>query len=316
MKRYINLIGLLALASTLILGVLGLFSHVHLIFDLASHFRVHYAITACVASIIFLFYRAHWLALLSIVSLAFNLAFVVPWYFGSKETASKEDIKIFLSNVLTNNSDHGRLVSLIQNVSPDIIVVMEINNSWVNALNVLENEYSYSKLAPREDNFGIGVYSKLPIIMGSVKYFGSSGVPSIVLSLEAAKGTLTLVATHPVPPIGDDYFKSRNKQLSHVAKEAEKISGPFILAGDLNTTMWSSHYSQLEKNGKLRNVRRGFGINATWPSGLGILGIPIDHVLISDEIRVVDVRVGASVGSDHLPLIIELSIIGSVSAGT
>ena len=316
MKQFINLIALLALGSTLILGVLGLFSNVHLIFDLASHFRVHYAITACIVSIIFLFYRAHWLTFLSIVSLVFNLAFVAPWYFGSQETASKEVIKLFLSNVLSSNSDHGSLVSLIQNESPDIIVVMEINKSWVDALNILTNEYTYSKLAPREDNFGIGVYSKLPIIMGSVKYFGSSGVPSIVLSLEAAKGTLTLVAAHPVPPIGDDYFMSRNKQLSLIAQEAEKISGPFILAGDLNTTMWSSHYSQLEKNGKLRNVRRGFGINATWPSGFGVLGIPIDHVLISGDIRVVDLKVGASVGSDHLPLIVELSIIGNVSSGT
>ena len=316
MKQYINLIGFLALAFTLILGVLGLFSDAYLIFDLASHFRVHYVIAACITSTIFLCYRIHWLALLSLVSLVFNLVFVVPWYFGSRESASKEDVKLLLSNVLKNNNDHGSLVSLIQNESPDIIVVMEINKNWVNALNLLKNEYTYSKLVPREDNFGIGVYSKLPIIVGSVTYFGSSGVPSIVLSLEAAKGTLTLIATHPVPPISDDYFKLRNKQLSHVAQEAEKLSGPLILAGDLNTTMWSSHYSQLETNGKLRNVRRGFGVNATWPSGLGILGIPIDHVLISDQIQVVDLKVGASVGSDHLPLIVELSIIDKISSDT
>lgn len=315
MKRYIYLISLLALASILILSILGLFSSVHLMFDLASHFRVHYAITACTTSIVFLFCRAYLLVFISIAFLILNLAFVLPWYFGSQEAGSNNDIKLFLSNVLTNNNDHKSFVSLIQNENPDIIVVMEINKSWVNALDLIKNEYTYSKLAPREDNFGIGVYSKLPIIMESVTYFGSSGVPSIVLSLEAAKSTLTLVVTHPVPPIGDDYFKSRNEQLSHIAQEAEKISGPLILAGDLNTTMWSSHYSQLEKNGKLRNVRRGFGINATWPSRLGILGIPIDHVLVSEEIGVVDFKVGASVGSDHLPLIVELSIIGGVSSG-
>lgn len=314
MKQYIYLIGFLALAFTLILSVLGLFSHVHLIFDLASHFRVHYAIAASVSSIIFLFYRAHWLALLSMVSLVFNLAFVVPWYFGSREVASKDDIKLFLSNVLTSNNNHESLVSLIHNESPDIIVVMEINKDWVSSLNVLKNEYAYNKLVPREDNFGIGVYSKLPIIMASVKYFGSSVVPSIVLSLKVAEDTLTLVATHPVPPIGDNYFTLRNKQLSHVAQEAKKFSGPLILAGDLNTTMWSSHYNQLETNGKLRSVRRGFGVNATWPSGFGILGIPIDHVLISDQIRVVDFKLGTSVGSDHLPLIVELSIVNNVSS--
>ncbi|MGJ8677842.1 MAG: endonuclease/exonuclease/phosphatase family protein [Akkermansiaceae bacterium] len=218
--------------------------------------------------------------------------------------------------MLTSNTDYGSFVSLIENENPDIIVVMEINENWVDALDLLKKDYRYSKLAPRTDNFGIGVYSKLPITMESVAYFGPAGIPSIVLSLETAKGALTLVATHPLPPVSNDYLRSRNKQLLHVAQEIKKIDGPLILAGDLNTTMWSSHYDQLEKNGGLRNVRRGFGIHATWPSQLGFLGIPIDHVLISEEIKVVDMKVGASVGSDHLPLIIELSIIENVSPST
>ena len=314
MKQYIILIALLALASTTILSVLGLFSNEYLISDLASHFRVHYVITACVTSIIFLFYRAYLLVFMSIVLLAFNLAFVLPWYIGNRETASKSDMKLFLSNVLTSNNGYGSAISLIQNENPDIIVVMEINKVWVNALDVLKRDYRYTALAPRADNFGIGVYSKLPIAMESIKYFGASGVPSIVLSLETDKGTLTLIATHPLPPIGESYFSLRNKQLFHLAQEVEKINGPLILAGDLNTTMWSSHYNQLEENGRLRNVRYGFGINATWPSQFGILGIPIDHILVSKQIGVVNLKVGASVGSDHLPLIVELSIIGSVSS--
>lgn len=316
MKRYINLIGLLVLVSTFLLSVLGLFSNEHLIFELASHFRVHYVIAACIASILFLNCRAHLLAFLSIVLLVLNMAFVFPWYFGIKETASKDDMKLLLSNVLTSNRNYGNFISLIQKENPDIIVVMEINKNWVNALDLLKKEYMYSSLAPRADNFGIGVYSKLPITMESIKYFGASGVPSIVLSLDTGEAALTLVATHPLPPIGDSYFKSRNMQLFHVAKEIEKINGPLILAGDLNTTMWSSYYNQLEKNAKLRNVRRGFGINATWPSQFGFFGIPIDHILVSEEIGVVNLKVGASVGSDHLPLIVKFSIIASVSSGT
>jgi hypothetical protein len=37
-----------------------------------------------------------------------------------------------------------------------------------------------------------------------------------------------------------------------------------------------------------------------------LLLIPIDHFLISPEIKVLDIRTGANVGSDHLPLIADL----------
>ena len=186
-------------------------------------------------------------------------------------------------------------------------MVMEINKNWVGALKSLQREYKYHTLLPREDNFGIGVYSKLPITKESVKYFGSTGVPSIILTLKTAQDNLTLIATHPVPPISNSYFVSRNKQLFDIAQYIKTLSGQLILAGDLNTTMWSSHYKQLEESGNLKDARKGFGINATWPSPLGIFGIPIDHVLVSNEVQVIDLKVGASFGSDHRPLIVDLN---------
>ncbi|NET13198.1 MAG: endonuclease/exonuclease/phosphatase family protein, partial [Okeania sp. SIO1H6] len=101
-----------------------------------------------------------------------------------------------------------------------------------------------------------------------------------------------------------------------------QLNHPVILAGDLNITMWSPDYHKLEQETGLRNSRLGFGIIPTWPARfnnsvlLYILSrffqIPIDHCLISSEIKVVNVNTransGLNLGSDHLPLITDLFI--------
>ena len=80
--------------------------------------------------------------------------------------------------------------------------------------------------------------------------------------------------------------------------------------------MWSPSYKDFVKKTGLRNARQGFGILPTWPTEAKfspikpplswLILIPIDHFLISPEIKVLDIRTGANVGSDHLPLIADL----------
>jgi endonuclease/exonuclease/phosphatase (EEP) superfamily protein YafD len=134
-------------------------------------------------------------------------------------------------------------------------------------------------------------------------------VPSACGKFTLADGSeLNLIATHPLPPIGAAYAAERNAQLQAVGEAAVDLDSPVIVAGDLNTTSWSPCFRDLLSTSQLRDSRRGWGIHPTWPGPLAALGIPIDHVLVSPEIEIVRRVVGPQIGSDHRPVLVDLSV--------
>jgi endonuclease/exonuclease/phosphatase family metal-dependent hydrolase len=81
-----------------------------------------------------------------------------------------------------------------------------------------------------------------------------------------------------------------------------------MLIGDLNMTSDSPVFQNFLRETGLRDTRAGFGIQATWPTNVPVLWIAIDHCLVSDKVLVHDRRVGPGVGSDHLPLTVDVSV--------
>lgn len=86
---------------------------------------------------------------------------------------------------------------------------------------------------------------------------------------------------------------------------------PIVVVGDLNVTIWSVYYQKMIQLSGLLNTRAGFGILPTYSvvsPRIPWLSIRIDHSLVSSDVKVQDVRTGAYIGSDHLPLITDVII--------
>jgi len=240
-----------------------------------------------------------------------HLFSILPWYlnFGNQSTnEQKTSLKLLHSNVLTSNKQFSLFSELIEKEDPNIIVLQEVNQSWINALTPSLSEYKYRIERPQNDNFGIAVYSKFPFINSNVIYLGDLGIPSIEITFSHEGQGITLLATHPIPPINNTYYSSRNKQLMDSANRLANRFGAKILIGDFNTTMWSSDYFGMESVSGLSNARKGFGILPTWPTNIPFLMIPIDHVLTSNHFVINNFTVGDNIGSDHLPIIVDLAI--------
>lgn len=225
-------------------------------------------------------------------------------------------MKISLMNVLTSNDGYNAVLENIktQVFKPDVIFLEEVNNEWLKNMSELDKIYPYSIKYPREDNFGVALYSKIPFKTSEIKYFGHFEIPLIACTIEKYNKKLKIIGIHTTPPANQDYFINRNEMFSELADFVKNDKMPIIVIGDLNTTMYSPSYKKFIKQSQLMNARTNFGIIPSWsPKSRDINGvtfdkfmrfamIPIDQVLHNSKVHITSFKIGKSIGSDHLPI--------------
>lgn len=157
------------------------------------------------------------------------------------------------------------------------------------------------------------LYMYYPIVKSEVRYFGKSHHPRISAQLGFPTYKLNLVLVHPPTPQVEARFIERNQELSLIASEIKGLTGPTVLVGDFNCGPWSKSFAELLKSG-LKDSEQGFGPQPSWPARIGRVVekvaipplVPIDHVLVSDDIRVVSRSSGPAIGADHLPVFVQM----------
>jgi endonuclease/exonuclease/phosphatase (EEP) superfamily protein YafD len=289
--------------------VLGFLGRFHWLLDLFSHFRVQYLLGLSCLGLVLLIGRRRKTAIACLMAALLNAMVVLPLFFGEEvlPTSPTKTFRVLQLNVNTQQGDPQRVLQLIDEVDPDFIVLEELNRHWIQQLSVLETKYPHSLVSPREDNFGIGLYSKWELLDQQIVEFGSAEVPSAFADLSFEGIAVRVIATHPLPPMSAINFQLRNEQLAKLA-EAVDSGTPTLMLGDFNATPWNYFFRNLLKESGLRDSSRGFGIQPTWPSFSRLLSIPIDHCLHSEQIVIVGREIGPDVGSDHYPVIVEFTL--------
>ncbi|MFV8282777.1 endonuclease/exonuclease/phosphatase family protein [Christiangramia marina] len=234
------------------------------------------------------------------INLLWNLYFIIPYYTETSIPAVDHHFKISSINLLSSNTNRESTINYIQNEDPDILILMELTPEWLSALEPVIANYQHTEIVPREDNFGIALLSKYKM-KSSVDYLNLNDKPSIIGNMSSMEQEFTIVATHPVPPIGQQSFLNRNTQLSNIARDIPKFSKNLIIAGDFNTSSFSPHFKTLLGE-NLKDSRIGFGLLPTWPADFKIFQTTLDHFVVSKHLQVTKRTTGPDIGSDHLPI--------------
>ncbi len=280
--------------------------------DLASHFRVQYFVILAGFAAVLLLVRAYRPAILFAAGAILNGALVLPLYAAAPPDPppSARVLRAMQINVQMVNTDHAAVLAGIRAADPDFVVLVEVDRRWAAGLAALSGAYPHAIAHPRNDAFGIALYSKHPLDRAEIVRYGAPGMPSVLAEIELDGRRFHLLGTHPLPPLGSAAARNRDAQLAAIAEAVRMLPHPVLLIGDLNVSPWSFHFSRLLRHSGLRDGTRGRGFQPTWPAGLPPLLIPIDHSLHSPGLQVVGRFVGEDVGSDHYPLVVDFVLGG------
>jgi endonuclease/exonuclease/phosphatase (EEP) superfamily protein YafD len=280
-------------------------------FELWSHFKLQYLLGSLAFAMYFAL-RRQWRWLCAAILCASVSGFsVVPWYLPKASASvdkSPRRLRALLSNIFVDNRRYDQFLDFVRAENPDLLFVQEVTAPWADALGKIRDRYPYGAIRAAEDPGGLAALSRTPLIGLQEPWFEKDNLLGYELEMDLGGQTLHVLTAHPPPPVGKVNSETRNRFFSLLAERARSLSAPRIVIGDLNVTMWSPAYKGLISRADLVNAREGFGVIPTWPTIIPFMRIPIDHCLVSRDIRVTGVRAGPFVGSDHYPLIVDLEI--------
>jgi endonuclease/exonuclease/phosphatase (EEP) superfamily protein YafD len=239
-----------------------------------------------------------------------NAACLLILYVPESTNASsktKDSLSILNMNLQTANQSYELVDNAIHKYAPDIITLQELTPWMCAHLKSALTDYPYQCLIPRTDPYGIGFFSKRKLVhvdenplrlLGSLVIQGDIEVNSKIVSV------LSIHACGPTSSLGCELDKNIADNLKNF--RAEDPNRSVILIGDMNSTPWSNIFRQLKNSEKFRDSERGFGLQCSWPAGIPLLAIPIDHCLFTSDWSCKSRVVGGGVGSDHYPLFVQL----------
>jgi endonuclease/exonuclease/phosphatase (EEP) superfamily protein YafD len=255
--------------------------------------------------------------LLLTAALIWHLTWIFPYTFlASKEVKSstlKDDdhtLSILGSNVYMHNKNSKGLCDLANEYQPDMLVTLESNGWWEEALTVLHDNYPYRVACPLDNLYGIHVYSRLPFIENDVRFLVEDDVPSIEVIVKIGDQKVKIYLLHPKPPSPSENksARPRDHELHIIGREAKESELPVIVAGDLNDVAWSPTTRKFRKISGLLDPRIGRGFFNTFHANYPLLKWPLDHIFHSADFELVKIQKLASYGSDHYPLYTKLKL--------
>ena len=253
-----------------------------------------------------------------VASLVFEAVNIYPYTFFSPyqvapapaDAPEDGQLSILVSNVYQDNEEYHLLIDLIRDRNPDILITLETDSAWQEALRPVTDQYPERVEIPESNTYGMHLYSKLPLRQTRIRYLLDDDVPSVRTYVQLRNGTwVELHAVHPKPPVPteDPDSRRRDAEIVIIGKEVKESNYPVIVAGDFNDVAWSHTTTLFQEVSGLLDPRIGRGFYNTFHAKYKVLRWPLDHIFHSDHFKLISLERLPHIKSDHFPIFAILS---------
>lgn len=272
------------------------------LFELLRHFRIWCAVIGLGLALAALLLR-EWRWAFAALLTGLWQGYPVYSYATTKAANAgnpQAQFSVLTCNLLWEFVDPQETIASLRKANPDVIVFEEFTPNWQTILRKeLWEQYPHRVERPMEGAFGICLASRLPLEQAR-GFTDEAGFDSVSGVITVAGEKVGILGVHPLPPTSPAYFSDWRTSFRTWPSLLRQIQCKHrVLAGDFNSTPFCRAFSGLCSDAHLRDSAVGHGLANTWFPLPPPLGLPLDHVLISESLTATDLKVGPDTGSDH-----------------
>ncbi len=277
------------------------------LFDYAANFRWQLMWGLIAATILYTLAARGFASIVFLAAAILNAWLIVPLWMGAQPAATGEDgIRVVHADIYPSVDDSNFVLRWLLDSKADLILVAGTTADRMEPLTTDGSPYSIIVAPERPDVPGIVALGteNWPV---EVTYAEGLTEPVYRITVGANGETIDVVTTW-----GDLASNSReadrlSARLEAVSAAVTSTSRPVAVIGNLGATRWTSGMTTMRDTIGVRDTTEGSGYLSTWPlSDIpligGWIGIPVDIVLMTDEITPLELSTGPDIGAGHLPV--------------
>jgi len=229
---------------------------------------------------------------------------------GVEECPAERTLSVMVANVQKRNENAPAFLRLVEDVDPDVLLVMETDAWWDRHLSPLRSTFpeAVQHIPDSHGAFGMHLFSKLPLAAPAFRFLFDVYTPTLFTGIELPNGVMVqFLGLHPRPPLAWTQSTTlRDAQLLSAGLEARSSERPTILAGDFNAAPWEPVTRRSVRIGGLLDPRIGRGFYPTFRTGNLLISWPLDQILHQEAFGLLDFERLPDFGSDHFPVFARL----------
>ena len=203
-------------------------------------------------------------------------------------------------NVKVKNTEFAEVAAQIEEVSPDLLLLMETDQNWIDELQGTLADYPYTLTEPQPHAFGMVFASRLPVADARMVENTHRDTPTLYATIDLPNGeNFEFIGLHPKPPLPDWNTEERDRNIVRAGTRTPGNNPDSLVMGDFNDVPWSRTTTRFREEGNWRDPRIGRGTYPTFPANLAALGWPLDQIMLRGSLDLRDFTIMPDNGSDH-----------------